>query len=101
MGLLDRDHVNSILLFYYLRCAAILAAAQQLSGKSSPAQIQNALALVIAHGSSESTADVAYQAILLSAVCRRDEALPLKQHLESVGYQTVFYRSMLDVPLRV
>ncbi len=97
MGLLDRDHVNSILLFYYLRCAAVLAAAQQLSGKSSPAQIHNALSLVIAHGSSESTADLAYQAILLSAVGRRDEALPLKQRLESVGYQPVFYRSMLDV----
>ena len=76
MSVLDRGDVNPIVLAYYLRCSAVRAAAQHVSGHVAPEPIENALAFARAHGSAESAADISYQVILLSALGRARRSAP-------------------------
>ena len=93
----DKAQVNPIALSNYFRSIAVLAAAQRGLDQYEPNHLDEALHLLTEHGSQESSTDLAYRVIFLSALGKHTDAQAFVGRLASVGYQPVFYQTMLKI----
>lgn len=94
---LDRHEVNPILLNYYLRCVAVLAAAQHRLDTPPSEHVSQALDWLASRGDALSTDDLSYRVIFLHALQRSDESKHLADRLRELGFQSQFYTSILQV----
>ncbi len=94
---LDRVRIDPILLNYYVRCAIVLAAAERRLGRTTSELVADAYLLMDGQLEPESSSTSASRVLLLHALGRSPEAIPIAQNLADSGFDAVMYRKLLGI----